>query len=454
MAENEPSTDQEEPTSPAMTPEEAVRRTPDEVATAVEDMPSTEGAAVLSNIDPEQAAEVAEILDPSTAAKLISQMDPAGAAEVIAGMEAPEAAMVLTEVDPDDRVDILSLLPREKHDAVVRELEPEEAADVRTLEQYPPDTAGGIMTTQVTALYEYLTVDDAIAMLRKLSAELEQMFYVYVINRSGKLVGVLSMRDMILARPTQRLRDIMIRNVRSVPVTMDQEDVARLMRQYGYLAVPVVDASNKLLGLITADDVQDVLIEEATEDVQKLFGAGAEERLTSPWQLSFRSRVWWLILNLGTAFLAGYVVGIFERTIELLPMLAIYMPIIAGMGGNASAQAMAVSVRGLSMARIDKRVLRHVLFRELIVGLLSGLVIGAITASVALAWQGDPYLGLVVALALIFNHLLASTSGALIPFIMRKLGFDPAQSATIFATTVTDIAGFFALLGLAELLMR
>jgi magnesium transporter len=362
--------------------------------------------------------------------------------------------MVLTEVDPDDRVDILSLLPREKHDAVVRELEPEEAADVRTLEQYPPDTAGGIMTTQVTALYEYLTVDDAIAMLRKLSAELEQMFYVYVINRSGKLVGVLSMRDMILARPTQRLRDIMIRNVRSVPVTMDQEDVARLMRQYGYLAVPVVDASNKLLGLITADDVQDVLIEEATEDVQKLFGAGAEERLTSPWQLSFRSRVWWLILNLGTAFLAGYVVGIFERTIELLPMLAIYMPIIAGMGGNASAQAMAVSVRGLSMARIDKRVLRHVLFRELIVGLLSGLVIGAITASVALAWQGDPYLGLVVALALIFNHLLASTSGALIPFIMRKLGFDPAQSATIFATTVTDIAGFFALLGLAELLMR
>lgn len=442
-----------EPAVPPMTPDEATRRTPDEVATAVEDMPSTEGAAVLSTIHPEQAAEVAEILDPHTAAKFIGRMDTANAAEVIAGMEAPEAAMVLSEINPDDRVDILALLPPEKHDAVLREFEPEAAADVKSLEQYPPDTAGGIMTTQVTALYEYLTVDDAIVLLRKLSAELEQMFYVYVINRSGTLVGVLSMRDMILARPTQRLRDIMIRNVRSVPVTMDQEEVARFMRQYGYLAVPVVDPANKLLGLITADDVQDVLVEEATEDVQKLFGAGAEERLTSPWQLSFRSRVWWLIINLGTAFLAGYVVGIFEDTIELLPMLAIYMPIVAGMGGNASAQAMAVSVRGLAIGRIDRRVMRHVLFRETVVGLLTGAIIGVITASVALAWQRDARLGLVVALALIFNHLLASTSGALIPFIMKRLGFDPAQSATIFATTVTDIAGFFALLGLAKLMM-
>lgn len=454
MADNENNADHDEPVKPSMSPEEAERRSPDEVATAVEDMSSSEGAAVLSNIDPEQAAEVAEILDPSTAAEVISQMDSASAAEVIAEMESPEAAMVLTEVDPDDRVDILSLLPREKHDEVVSELEPEDAADVKSLEQYPPDTAGGIMTTQVTALYEHLTVDDAISLLRKLSAELEQMFYVYVINRAGELVGVLSMRDMILARPTQRLHDIMIRKVRSVPVTMDQEEVARVMRQFGYLAVPVVDANNKLLGLITADDVQDVLLEEATEDVQKLFGAGAEERLTSPWQLSFRSRVWWLILNLGTAFLAGYVVGIFEKTIELLPMLAIYMPIVAGMGGNASAQAMAVSVRGLAVGRVNRRVLRHVLFRELIVGLLSGVIIGAITASIALAWQRDPYLGLVVALALVFNHLLASTSGALIPFIMKNLGFDPAQSATIFATTLTDVAGFFALLGLAELLMR
>jgi magnesium transporter len=259
------------------------------------------------------------------------------------------------------------------------------------------------------------------------------------------------MRDLILAKPERPLREIMIKNVRAVPATMDQEMVAHEMRRYGYLAMPVVDEQNKLIGLITLDDVMDVMEEETTEDVQKLFGAGAEERLTSPWPFSFKKRVWWLQVNLLTAFFAGAVVGIFEDTISRFAVLAIYMPIVAGMGGNASAQAMAVAVRGLAVGRIDRSTLYKVLHRELFVGVLTGVVVGLTTAAVALIWQKNPILGVVVALALMINHTLACTTGAGIPFLMKKLGFDPAQSATIFATTVTDVVGFFCLLGLASL---
>jgi magnesium transporter len=425
-----------------------------QVAETIEELPAPDAATVMVQLASGRAAEVAEILDPGTAAGILAELDSIRAAEVIGEMHQPEASMVLDQMNPDDRVDILGHIRGPLHDQLIGDMAAEGAADVRQLEQYPRDTAGGIMTTQVTALYEYLTVDDAVTLLRRLSQELEQMFYVYVIDRRRHLVGVLSMRDLILAVPTRRLRDMMIPNVRCVPATMDQEQVARLMRRYGYLAMPVVDEQNRLIGLITVDDVVDVLEEEATEDVQRMFGAGAEERLSSPWHFSFRKRIWWLMVNLGTAFLAGAVVGGFQGTLQKLTMLAIYMPIVAGMGGNASAQAMAVAVRGLALGRVDRGVLGHVVYRELLVGLLTGILVGIVTAMVALAWQGDWRLGVVVGLALVVNHTLACTSGAGMPFLMRWLGFDPAQSATIIATTITDVAGFFGLFMLAWLIMQ
>jgi magnesium transporter len=427
---------------------------PRQVASQVEEMPAADGADVMQNLPSEEAADVAEYLDPTTAAGILARMAPENAASVVSDMEAPEAAVMLDAMNPDDRVDILAHVPREKHAALMLEMNAEEAAEVRQLEKYPPETAGGIMTTEVTALYEYITVENAVALLRRLNEELEQMFYVYVIDRRHHLVGVLSMRDLILAKPEKPLREIMIQSVRSVPATMQQEDVARFMRKYGYLAVPVVDEQGKLIGLITLDDVIDVIEEETTGDVQRMVGAGAEERLTSPGHFSFKKRVWWLQVNLATAFMAGAVVGLFDGIISKFAVLAVYMPIVAGMGGNASAQAMAVAVRGISTGKTDKSTLRHVIYREMMVGVLTGVVIGITTTIVAMLWQQDTRLGLVVFLALLLNHSLACTTGAGIPFVMKKLGFDPAQSATIFATTVTDIAGFFSLLGLASLLLK
>jgi magnesium transporter len=212
------------------------------VARRIEEIPASDAAVVMSELPSSQAADVAEYLDPETAAHILSRMEHTEAATIISDMEAPEASSLLEHMDPDDRVDILAHVGGALHDQIVGEMDQEHRDEVHQLEQYPPDTAGGIMTTEVTYLYEYITVEDAIATLRKLHEELEQMFYVYVIDRRKHLIGVLSMRDLILARPERVLRDIMIPHVLSVPATMDQEQVAAIMRERRYLAMPVVDA--------------------------------------------------------------------------------------------------------------------------------------------------------------------------------------------------------------------
>ncbi|CAN5459582.1 magnesium transporter [soil metagenome] len=430
---------------------------PETIAAYIEEIPSNDAASLLGSLSPDKGAKVAEALDPQTAARILKHVDAETAGIIIAVMNPPEASMVLEAMDPDDRVDLLEHVTVPLHDELLREMAPLQAAETRHLEQYAKDTAGGIMTTQVTALFEYLTVENAVTLLRRLSEELEQMFYVYVVDRRQHLVGVLSMRDLILARPEKRLRDIMIGGVRSVPVTMDQEQVAKLMQTSKYLAMPVVDAENKLIGLITVDDVVDVITQEATEDVQRMFGAGAEERLTSPWQLKFKKRIWWLQVNLGTAFLAAAVVGLFEGTIKLFPILAAYQTVVSGMGGNGGAQAMAVTIRGIALGEVNKRQLRNLFFREAMVGACSGLVVGFVTWLIIVVThfkENGIKIGLIIFLALLFNHINACVTGVAIPFVMKRLGFDPAQSATIFATTFTDCGGFFMTLGLATLAHR
>jgi len=427
------------------------------LAQQIEEVSAGEAARIMQELPTDKAADVAQYLDPNTAGAILAKMDLRCSAEVVARMAREDAGAVLSAMNPDDRVDILGRVPLSVHDELVKELDVDEQAEVKHLEQFPPDTAGGIMTSQVTALYEYITVDNAIQLLRRLNEELEQMFYVYVINRTGKLVGVLSMRDLILAKPDSQLRNIMIKSVRSVPATMSQDDVAKLMRNYGYLAVPVVDAEQNLLGLITLDDVITVIQTEATEEFQRAFGAGAEERLTSPWFYSFKKRIWWLEVNLATAFLAAAVVSLFTETIGAWPILAAYQTIVSGMGGNGGAQAMAVAIRGIATGESGMSILKRALKSQAQVGLWSGVAIGITTGLIAMIFNWHNYgvlLGCVVCVALLFNHVNACVTGVCIPFIMKRMGFDPAQSSTIFATTFTDCGGFFACLGLAKLVMH
>jgi len=426
---------------------------PHDIARRVSLIGAEEAAVVLEFLPTEVAAPAVEHLAPQAAGEILRRMDPGRAGGLIGRMDRQAATNVLSAMAPDDRVDLLRHLKPQVHDALLRQLGAAQAAETRQLEQYPPGTAGGIMTSRVTCLHKDFTVEQAIAELRRIHQELGQMFYVYVVDEQRRLLGVLSMRDLILARPDSTLERIMIPSVKSVPATMDQAEVARQMRSSKFLALPVVDAEGRLCGLITLDDVVDVMQEEATGEVQRMFGAGAEERLSSPWQFSFSRRIGWLQVNLATAFLAGLVVAMFGGTISKLSVLAIYIPIVSSMGSNAGAQAMSVAIRGITHGRTDRKLLGHVLMRETIVGALSGVVIGVTTALIAMAWQYHHgiALGAVVGASLIVTQTLACVSGAAIPFIMRRLGFDPAQSATIFITTITDVAGFACLLGLATL---
>lgn len=435
---------------------------PGDVATSIEELPAADGAAVLQTLSPDFSAEVAEYLDPETAGRILAEMNSIEAAAIINDMETPEAAMVLAAMDPDDRVDILGHVAPLLHDQLVNEMNAKDAAEVRDLERYPKDTAGGIMTTEVTSLAEDLSVEQAIVELQLLNETLEQMFYVYVVDKRKHLIGVLSMRDLILAKPQKLLSEIMRTEVSSVPATMDQEEVARIFRKYNYLAMPVVDARNRLAGLITIDDVVDVMQDEATEDVQKMFGAGAEERLASPWHFSFKKRIWWLEVNLATAFLAAWVISRFDDVIGKFAILAAYQSIVTGMGGNAGAQALAVAIRGIALGESGPKLLWRLLRKEFIIGLLTGIVVGLSTWACAAVgifghdkYQGHAMLiGVTVFTALVLNHINASVTGVLIPFAMKRLGFDPAQSATIFATTFTDCGGFFLTLWLAQLFMK
>ena len=299
------------------------------------------------------------------------------------------------------------------------------------------------------------TVGDAIEAIRQRGNESDAPYYVYVVDAASRLVGVLSMRDVILARPHTTLSRIMRKPVVAVRAD-DREGAARLLRRHRYLALPVVDGAGTLVGQVTADDVMDVIDEEATGEVQQMFGVSAEERLTSPWRASFRMRLPWLLVNLVLATAAASVIRFFEGTIGAWTVLAMYMPVVAGMGGNASAQAMAVTIRGIAVGDADRTTLRRVVFRELRVGAVSGLVVGTVAAAVvtALHHHHGPLLGLLVAASMLINQTVACVWGAVIPFIMKSLGFDPAQSATIFTTVLTDFVGFFTLLGLAAASLR
>ncbi len=326
-----------------------------DMAQQIEEIPAAEGADVLESLPTSEAADIAEYLDPNTAGRIFAEMDPTAAASVLTDMEAAEASMVVAAMNPDDRVDVLEHVPDAIHDAIVGEMDPDEAEEVRQLEQYAPDTAGGIMTTEVTALPEDFTVEQAIAELRRLNERFEQMYYAYVIDRRRHLIGVVGMRSLILAEPGRLIASLMRGNVTRVMASMDQEVVARLMRKFNYLALPVVDDQNRLLGIITLDDAIDVIEEEATEDVQKMFGAGAAERLLSPWRLAFRKRIVWLLAELGSLILASTIMVRFLDLIAALPILAAYQVIIAGLGGLAAAQTLAVTVRGMAVGESGPR---------------------------------------------------------------------------------------------------
>jgi magnesium transporter len=286
------------------------------------------------------------------------------------------------------------------------------------------------------------------------SRDVEMVFYLYIVDARGHLVGVTSLRRLLLVSPETPLKRIMTADPISARVDMDQEEVARLVASYNLLAIPVVEEANKLAGVITVDDVIDVIKDEATEDLYRLAGVSSDERVFTPASESFRKRMPWLIVNLATAFLAAAVVGAFQHTIAAWVALAVFMPIVAGMGGNAATQTLTVIIRGIALGELTWSNSRKALLKNLLVGVGNGLVTGTIGAVVAWTMNGDFRLGVILAMAMVINLFVAGLVGTLIPLGLKALKIDPALASAVFITTFTDVCGFASFLGLATLYIR
>jgi magnesium transporter len=388
------------------------------------------------------------------AMEALSELGPEAAAAMLARRPADEIVKLAQELPSDDAAAIIDYLPEELSGAVLELMQKRPAgADVGELLEYEEQTAGRIMNPKVFALSEDMTAGEAITALQG-SRDVEMVFYLYVIDVRRHLVGVVSLRRLLLVPPTTPLKRIMTTDVISVRADMDQEEVARLVASYNLLAIPVVDEENKLVGVITVDDVIDVIKDEATEDVYRLAGVTGDDRVFTRPIESLRKRLPWLVVNLGTAFVAASVVALFQNTIGAVTALAVFMPVVAGMGGNAATQTLAVIVRGIALGELTWSNSRKALLKETIVGVGNGVACGLLGALVVWAFKGDPLLGGILAMAMIINMFVAATAGTLIPLALRALKVDPALASSVFITTLTDVFGFLSFLGLGALFVK
>src|SRR6478735_5137777 len=384
----------------------------------------------------------------------LSELGPEAGAALLSERSADEIVKLVQDLLTDDAAAIIDYLPEELSAAVLALMQKRPAgADVGELLDYEEQTAGRIMNPKVFALAEDMTAGEAITALQG-SRDVEVVFYLYVIDARRHLVGVVSLRRLLLISPPTPLKRIMTSDIISVRVDTDQEEVARQVASYNLLAIPVVDEENKLAGVITVDDVIDVIKDEATEDVYRLAGLTGDDRVFSRPSESLRKRLPWLIVNLATAFLAASVVALFQNTISVVTALAVFMPVVAGMGGNAATQTLTVIVRGIALGELTWSNSRKALLKETLVGLGNGLACGVVGALVVFVFKGDLWLGGILAMAMVINMFVAATAGTLIPLALRAMKIDPALASSVFITTLTDVFGFLSFLGLGTLFIK
>ncbi len=391
--------------------------------------------------------------NPRLAMETVSEMGPEPGALLLTGRSAEEIARLLQEIPSDDAAALIDYLPEELSQEVLELMRRRESQQVESLLEYGEQTAGRIMNPSVFALNEDLTVGEAITALQS-SRDVEMVFYLYVVDSRRHLVGVTSLRRLLLVSPETPLKRIMTPEVISVRVDTDQEEVARQVASYNLLAVPVVDEENKLEGIITVDDVIDVIKDEATEDIYRLAGVAGDERVATPPFEALRKRLPWLGVNLVTAFVAASVVALFEGTISRVTALAVFMPIVAGMGGNAATQTLTVIVRGIALGELSWGNAQKALLKEVVIGLGSGFTLGVIAAGVAWVAKGQPMIGLLLALAMLCNMLVATIAGTLVPLGLKAMRIDPALASSVFITTFTDVVGFASFLGFATVFLQ
>ena len=358
---------------------------------------------------------------------------------------------IVNEMSSDELVDLLGSIDEDEKNSIIVKLDIEDAKEVKELLAYPPDTAGGIMATEFIAIQETMTVGETLKYLQREAPDAEMAYYVYVLDENDVLKGVVSLRDIVVSDFNAIILDIMNEKVLRVPVDMDQEEVGHIFEKYGFLTMPVVDKNDFMLGIVTVDDIMEILSNEHTEDLYRLAGLQEGEKVAGTVKESVKSRLPWLFVNLATAILAAATVSLFEETISQVVALATFMPIVAGMGGNAGTQTLTIVIRGIALGELTFENTKKVLFKEIGVGLSTGLAIGLAVAALGYIWEKKPIFGLVIGISMFLNLVAATIAGFVVPVTLKRLKIDPALASAVFVTTVTDVLGFFFFLGLATM---
>ena len=403
---------------------------------------------------PEDKEDILYRLPEGLIADIIDEADDEEKYSILMEFSENKQKNIVEEMSSDELTDLLGMLDEEKANKILEKMTDEDARKVRQLLSYDPDTAAGIMATEFVALKENMTVEETLKYLQKYGEENENIYDLYVVDNFDKLKGVISLKELVTKNFNTRISDVIHTKIEGIPYTTDQEEVGHRFEKYGYLTMPVVDNSNRLLGVVTFDDVMQILRDETTEDIHRLGGVDEGEKVDGSLKDSVKSRLPWLIVNLVTAILAAAVVGMFEGTIQAVVSLATFMPIVTGMGGNAGTQTLTIIVRGLALGELNFKNMKKVFFKEIGVGVVTGVVIGFIIGVLGYIWEGNFMFGIIISVAMLLNMIVATITGYLVPVVLKKFKVDPALASSIFVTTFTDVLGFFFFLGLATLLIQ
>ena len=408
-----------------------------------------DAADILEAISEDAAVELITGLDPTRAASLLEELNNEVAADLLEEITPGEAASMVAKLPSDEAADIVGYLEPEARTAILEVLDDAAVDEIIDVLRYPADSAAGLMSMEPAALPVGITTGEAIEALRRLHEHVDRLQYVYVIDAERRLIGVVSFRELVFSRPGVGLDEVMIRDPVAVRAETDREHVAELIRRYGLVAMPVVDHRGQLLGAVTVDDVIDAVQREATEDIAIMVGAGAEETIYTPLPKAVRSRLPWSVVNLGTAFLVAFTVSRFEPIIDQFTVLAAYMPVVASVGGNSGAQSLAIIIRAMAVDTVPSQVIRRLLGRSVLIGLINGTAMGLLSGFIATGFTGEPKIGFVIGLATLVNLVIANFVGTGIPVLLHKLGQDPALASNLFMTMITDLVGFGGFLAIA-----
>ncbi|MEJ2485463.1 MAG: magnesium transporter [Anaerolineales bacterium] len=432
-----------------------------DIKTFLEDESYNEAIKEFLSLHPNDQVEVYDLLSINERELILKRMGVLETAQLFSlqedqdTLEAAESlsierlADVLDEMAPDEAADLLLDLPPQQAAEALEQME--DAEEILPLLEFPDETAGGRMTTEYIAINQDVTANQAIDQLRQISPDSNVPYYIFVIDQHKKLTGITGLRELVVNPPSAPIKSIMNPEVISVDAWLDQEQVSNVMAQYDLSALPVVNRRHELIGVITHDDILDVIQEEATEDIYMLASVtDAELEPDSPIIEQLKGRLPWLVLNMLTALFAAWVISNFEDIIALVAVLAVFQSVVAGLGGNAASQSVAMFVRSIALGKVPTGKTASLLLRQMLVGLMQGMTIGIVVGIGVTIWKGNPYLGLVLGLALVGNLILAGIVGTLAPLGLKAIGQDPAMASTVLVTAVTDSLGFFIFLSLAK----